>query len=240
MEVIPIVTSIGVLKIRQNISYAAWNERVPGLLWKQGFGMLHWFETMPSDAFEGKHVLEVGAGVGMLAVYLALRGALLTATDASFRALRKIRENGEANMPSTAYWNRLTVRHVEWGHVQSRENARLAGLAPRYDIIVASALLYAPTPRVKELTRLLCLMSDANTELLWGSGHVHKEDYDERWPLVASLFEVVDKIDAVAAGFTKVPGTLLRMQRRKDSLSLPCQIHSDSSQSTLLQGTETH
>lgn len=45
----------------------------------------------------GKRMLELGAGSGVISVYAASRGAIVTATDINPVAVRNIRENAESN-----------------------------------------------------------------------------------------------------------------------------------------------
>jgi predicted nicotinamide N-methyase len=54
-----------------------------GILWNASVALLHYFNTkLPEDYFKGKRVLELGAGVGYVGLYLASRlGARVTCTE---------------------------------------------------------------------------------------------------------------------------------------------------------------
>lgn len=216
----------GVLRIRQNISEAPWDHLIPGLLFKMSYGMLRWFETLPDAEFRHKRVLELGAGVGLLSLHLALRGAVVTATDASARALATSRSNAQENLGTSeegqdAFWNRLTWRLVQWQRAQSPAEVTALGLAPPYDLVVCSALLYVPTRVLATLVRLLWLVTDRSSVILWGSGIVGKEQAAERWALLEQCFEATEVTDAVAAGYTVIPGTaVVRLRRRRDMSAL--------------------
>lgn len=53
-------------------------------------------------------------------------------------------------------------------------------------------------------------------QVLWGSGNVAPQEAKaERWAIVLRCFEVLEKIDAVAAGYTAEGNTtVLRLRRR--------------------------
>lgn len=209
-----------VVRLRQNLSSGSWDEQIPGLLFKQSYAMLRWLESMPDSTFRGKSTLELGAGLGLLSVYVAARGGLVTATDGSERALLAAQENARANLPAHVSWNRLTLRLVRWQDVQSVEEARAAGLAPPYALVLCSALLYAPAHLVRKLVRLLWAITDDRSEILWGSGIVAAGELEERWAFVERCFEVVETVDAVAAGFTRIEGTTVMRLRRRTGIAI--------------------
>jgi release factor glutamine methyltransferase len=87
-------------------------------------------QYLSHQRIDGKTLLEVGAGSGMVSLYAASRGARVSATDISPTAIRNIRHN--------AALNKLNVSIV-----QSDLFAHIAG---RYDWIVVNPPYYAKTP----------------------------------------------------------------------------------------------
>jgi len=206
-----------VLRLRQNLSDSSWDEKIPGLLFKQSYAMLRWFETLPDTAFEGKNVLELGAGIGLLSIHMASRGGAVVATDGSTRALEIAQTNAKANLPETTFWNLLTWRQVRWQDVQSLEDARAVGLHPPFQLVVCSALMYVPTQLMMHLIKLLWVCTDSSSEVFWGSGIVNQPAAEERWSLLLQCFEVLEQVDAVAQGHTQVEGTVVVRLRRKNA-----------------------
>eukprot|EP00927_Polykrikos_kofoidii_P055046 TRINITY_DN49363_c0_g1_i1.p1 TRINITY_DN49363_c0_g1~~TRINITY_DN49363_c0_g1_i1.p1 ORF type:complete len:391 (-),score=47.66 TRINITY_DN49363_c0_g1_i1:80-1153(-) len=205
-------TGNGKMRLRQNQS-GSWIEIIPGLLWKQSYAMLRWLETMPDTFYKNRSFLELGSGIGLLSLYVARRGALVTATDGSEKALQASRINAAINLPSLAFWNQLTWRIVRWEAAQDLTDVRALGLTPPYAVLICSALLYVAIEQVWHLVRLMWLCTDESSEVLWGSGVVPGAAL--RWAVVLSCFEVVEETDAVAAGYTRVAETtVLRLRRR--------------------------
>lgn len=201
------------LRMQQDVSNGNWSEQVSGLLWKSGYAMFRWLEELPDATFKGRSTLELGAGIGLLSLLCALRGAMVTATDGHARAVKVARSNAEANLPPEVFWNRLTWRLVRWEDAQSPLDAwEVAGLRPPYELVVCSALLYAPLPALRQLVRLMWVCTDDDSVVLWSSGNVHTEQYDERWGIVAQCFEVAEEVDTTARGFE---GDLRRLRRRR-------------------------
>eukprot|EP00929_Paragymnodinium_shiwhaense_P054140 TRINITY_DN27132_c0_g1_i3.p1 TRINITY_DN27132_c0_g1~~TRINITY_DN27132_c0_g1_i3.p1 ORF type:complete len:217 (+),score=20.21 TRINITY_DN27132_c0_g1_i3:127-777(+) len=191
------------------------------MLFKQGYAMLRWFESLPDSVFQGRRVVELGGGVGLLSIHMARRGASVTATDGLEHAVHLARENAERNLPSETFWSRLTYRLFRWEDVQDAQAAATMGLQAPYSLVVCSALLYAHWAAVK-LVRLMWLLMDDHSEVLWGSGIISGAELERSWGTVLSCFEVVEDVDAVAAGFTEVRGTsVMRLRRRRDARLLP-------------------
>merc|ERR1712166_1319135 len=78
--------------LRQNTTSASWDEQIPGLLFKQGYAMLRYLETLPDQTLLGKTVLELGSGIGLLSIHVAMRGGLVTATAGYERSLIRTQE----------------------------------------------------------------------------------------------------------------------------------------------------
>uniref|UniRef100_Q3APR4 Methyltransferase type 12 n=1 Tax=Chlorobium chlorochromatii (strain CaD3) TaxID=340177 RepID=Q3APR4_CHLCH len=116
--------------------------------------MPYWAEIWPSAsalstffmdevALEGKHLLELGAGIGVVSIVAAWRGAQVVATDYSIEALRFIRYNSLKNSVA------LTAERLDWRQVQRSD---------RFDYVVAADVLYERVnllPVVLALDKLL-------------------------------------------------------------------------------------
>jgi release factor glutamine methyltransferase len=102
----------------------------PGLFFSTRFLIDHLEEL----ELEGKRVLELGAGTGMISLFSAARGAQVTASDISNAAIENIRENAQrSQLP-------LTV-------IRSDLFDALAG--SRFDLIVINPPYYAADPRTE-------------------------------------------------------------------------------------------
>eukprot|EP00933_Yihiella_yeosuensis_P015221 TRINITY_DN13350_c0_g1_i2.p1 TRINITY_DN13350_c0_g1~~TRINITY_DN13350_c0_g1_i2.p1 ORF type:complete len:332 (+),score=44.27 TRINITY_DN13350_c0_g1_i2:45-1040(+) len=205
------------LWIYQDLSEAKWQQFIPGLLFKQGYVMFRWMETLPENFFRGKSLLELGCGVGLMSLFAASQGAQVTATDGSPRALRIARKNAEANLPESMFWSRLTFRQLQWEKAQSVEALKGLGVFGPYQLILCSALMYVPADKFRLLLRLLSLVTDSNSEILWGGGIVnHDEEKELLWKSLMQCFEVVEEIDTYKAGHTQIEGDLniKRLRRR--------------------------
>ncbi|MEM7040245.1 MAG: methyltransferase [Bacteroidota bacterium] len=100
----------------------------PGLYFSTRFMLKH----MEKYSLEGKDLLEIGAGSGMISLWCAQKGASVTATDISETAVTTIRENAALNDLE------LKARHSDL----------FAGLAPHpYDFILINPPYYPGTPK---------------------------------------------------------------------------------------------
>ncbi|NXD17323.1 EFMT3 methyltransferase, partial [Nothocercus nigrocapillus] len=92
------------------------------------------FEEQQMD-FQGKSVIELGAGTGIVGVLAALLGGDVTITDLPV-ALEQIRENVRRNLPGLAPQPRVCA--LSWGLDH--------GAFPRgaYDVVLGADIVYAP------------------------------------------------------------------------------------------------
>ena len=79
----------------------------------------------------GKTILELGAGTGLIAIYAATRGAIVTASDISKNAIRSIEQN--------AVLNRVTVK-VQWSDMFDTLPLQC------FDVIVINPPYYKKSP----------------------------------------------------------------------------------------------
>ena len=108
-------------------------------LWPSALALAHEIATRP-QAFRGRGVLELGAGIGLPGIVAAALGAAVVQTDRNDGALAVCRLNGERN----------AVPRIEY---------RLAGWADwtdlrKYDWIIGADILYAED-RHAHLRRIL-------------------------------------------------------------------------------------
>jgi predicted nicotinamide N-methyase len=109
---------------RAGISSAAWP--LFGVVWPAGLALAKEMSTFP---VAGKHILEVGCGLGLCSLVLQRRGADITACDRHPLAEGFLRHNTDLNgLPPIPY------RNAPW----SGPNPALG----RFDLILGSDLLY--------------------------------------------------------------------------------------------------
>lgn len=205
-----------VMHLRQDLSKGSWDDQLSGLLWKQAYAMLRWLEELPDALFRGRRVLELGTGLGLLSLHAALRGAVVTGTDGTERSLAVARANAKLNFGHSTAQSRIKFQLVRWEDVQSEAHLPPLDLAAPYALVICSALLYAPLAAIRHLVRLLWLVTDGSSQILWGSGVVRETDRAQKWALILRCFEVVEEVDAVARGFTVIDNTtVLRLRQRR-------------------------
>ncbi len=112
---------------RAGISSAAWP--LFGLLWPSGRMLAH---VMQSFDLEGKHILELGCGLGLASLVVHRRGGDITASDNHPLAAEFMRRNVLLNlMPVMKYrdadWARTGLADASLGH---------------FDLIIGSDVLY--------------------------------------------------------------------------------------------------
>jgi len=145
-------------------------------------------------------VLEIGCGQGHLAVYMAQRGARVTAIDVSTDAVRVTRANAEHNGVS----DRLTARQLNGLHLDR--------LPQMYDIVVGRFVLHHVEPFVDFANALESVLSPSGRGLflenssrnrllmfcrkhLAGRFGIPKYGDDEEYPLTP------DEIETLRASF---------------------------------------
>lgn len=95
--------------------------------------------TMP---VEGLRVVELGAGLGLVSIALAKRGALVTATDGQPDVLAKLQANAKKNLNAEEL-ARLDTQLLLWG-----EDDATGGLDPsNVDVLLISDVFYAANRR---------------------------------------------------------------------------------------------
>lgn len=88
------IKQVGEIYIREQPSLLASGGTTGMRTWEASFLLSEWL--LEQDA-QGKRVLELGAGTGLVGVLAAKRGAIVTATDGSEVVVMNIRRNFELN-----------------------------------------------------------------------------------------------------------------------------------------------
>jgi len=109
---------------RAGVAPASWP--LFGVVWPAGLALAEAMSRFPID---GKHILELGCGIGLTSLVLARRGADITACDHHPLAGEFLRRNAELNGLAP-----ITFHNAPW----LGPNPRLG----RYDLIIGSDLLY--------------------------------------------------------------------------------------------------
>lgn len=109
---------------RAGISCAQWP--LFGQLWPAGQALA---EAMSGDAMAGKHILELGCGIGLASLVLQRRGADVLATDMHPLAETFLAYNAALNGLSAVRFRRL-----DW--------TRVRPVLGRFDLIIAGDVLY--------------------------------------------------------------------------------------------------
>lgn len=105
------------------------------------FSSLMLLDFLKSMAFSGKYLLELGGGAGLLSVYAAKKGAVVTCTDISKRAIDNIIYNAKNN-------------HVQLTVVQS-DLFKSLEVKP-YELILVNPPFYSKTPQTESEFAWFC------------------------------------------------------------------------------------
>lgn len=122
------------MKVIEDIDYllglVKTDDDVPfwAVLWPAAVGMSEYF--WESIDFSGQRVLELGAGLGLVGIVTAAKGAGTIQTDFIPEALELAKENGKINGI-----NNITYTKADW---------RKFSLSEKFDWIVGSDILYEP------------------------------------------------------------------------------------------------
>ena len=84
---------------------------------------------------ENAHILELGAGTGLVSITAAALGATVTCTDMA-KGLPLIKKNIELNFSPTERKNRVKVSRLEWGVDQEKFDST------SYDYVLGADIIY--------------------------------------------------------------------------------------------------
>ncbi|XP_062453081.1 EEF1A lysine methyltransferase 3 [Rhea pennata] len=103
-------------------------------VWEAALALCEYFEEQRLD-FQGKSVIELGAGTGIVGILAALLGGDVTITDLPV-ALEQIRENVRRNVPETLV-PQPRVRALSWGLDHDT-------FPSGYDVVLGADIVYLP------------------------------------------------------------------------------------------------
>ncbi|CAE7764668.1 EEF1AKMT3 [Symbiodinium sp. CCMP2592] len=145
-----------------------------GVLWEAAIVLADFVARNSQQfAWQGKRVLELGAGTGLVAIALALEGADICATDGNPRVLDGAEANIQAAMP---FPGRVVVEQFDWNSAEDLAKIQAAG---PWGAIVGSDLVYPGNagrkcvesnvqmpPADQTLISLLSALANADTTVL--------------------------------------------------------------------------
>ena len=133
------VSKKSVLKLNQ--SYTALGTTV----WDGSIALAKMFdnrEAFPLSYLQTCRVLELGAGCGLVGIYLCLLGAKMTVLTDMQCCIKTLKDNVTSNI-TASYRDRIKVMEYSWG--KNTTELIKDGL---FDLIVAAEVLYSPTDSV--------------------------------------------------------------------------------------------
>ncbi|KAF0705070.1 hypothetical protein AaE_014669 [Aphanomyces astaci] len=150
------VTVDGVM-LTQNFFGAAENA-TGGALWDSSLVL---WESVQSRPWHGKRVLELGSGVGFLAVKLAMKGAQVVATDGDADAMYLLRDNLKRNQ---IHDPAVRTAFLPWGN----DVALLAAFPTKleFDVVIGADLIYNADFHAPLLETLQAVCSESTVLLL--------------------------------------------------------------------------
>ncbi|KAJ3361628.1 hypothetical protein GGF32_007096 [Allomyces javanicus] len=207
-------------------------------VWPAGETLCFYFRDLAAkstNGLAGKRVLELGSGTGILAVYLALLGAAVVATDQDVPIiLDNLRANVDRNRPSaltgigaTSY--DIIVAAHNWGTTPSPALDRLARLPASswasdndlstadsqpmpWDYIIAADCIYTLEPLPLLLQSIDCLVGSGPSKT------VVLVAMERRDPLVSDRF--VEQSKALGFVVAKVPRSKLNKDVAHESMEV--------------------
>ncbi|KAJ7095091.1 putative methyltransferase-domain-containing protein [Mycena belliarum] len=125
-----------------------------GVAWPAGEVLAQYLVKQGLDSLQGKKVLELGSGTGLVGLVAAMLGGTVCLTDQA-PLLDIMRENVEKNKLSEL----CVVAELNWGDPIPTD-------IPRPDVILAADCVYFE-PAFPLLVRTLCDLIDVDTEVLF-------------------------------------------------------------------------
>jgi len=159
------------------------------VVWDAALLLARWLEQAPASLLAGRRVVEVGAGVGLVGLAAAARGAHVLLTDMA-GALPLTELNAGANVDLVRRGRgSVAVRPLEWGNA-----AELAALQAELrhqppDVLLASDVVY-DNDLFAPLVGVLAALAGPQTTVLLAARERHGCDFDLFLRLLAEPFEV--------------------------------------------------
>ncbi|KAJ7937345.1 putative methyltransferase-domain-containing protein [Mycena leptocephala] len=171
-----------------------------GVAWPAGEVLAQYLVNRGPNSLEGKQVLELGSGTGLVGLVAAMLGGTVYLTDQA-PLLNIMRENVEINKLSSL----CVVTELNWGEPIPAE-------IPRPDIILAADCVYFE-PAFPLLVQTLCDLVDEDTEVLFCYKKRRKAD-KRFFALLKKKFKWSDVPDDPArATYSRESISLLRLTK---------------------------
>jgi len=130
----------------------SWGYATGNTLWTSAEELVAFFDQQyPETFFKGKRVLELGAGLGLVGMSLAKKGARVVATDRG-EVLGLLRRNIAENFPASSGCAPIEGCLLEWGAPVAEWPPSCRG---PFDLVVGSDLVYGTRPNYLNLLRTL-------------------------------------------------------------------------------------
>jgi predicted nicotinamide N-methyase len=155
-----------VLRIKHDQAAAATKD-LGAMIWPSSIVVCRYFELeirlkLKNKLLKGKHILEIGAGVGLAGLACAMMGATVRLTDSEKEVLEFLDENVALNKLGT-----LTQTAVlNWGDKKNHRPQKKA-----YDYIILADLLYPETGAANGLVDTLLAHTSKATEIIMAYQH---------------------------------------------------------------------
>eukprot|EP00290_Baffinella_frigidus_P010760 CAMPEP_0180168476 /NCGR_PEP_ID=MMETSP0986-20121125/32699_1 /TAXON_ID=697907 /ORGANISM="non described non described, Strain CCMP2293" /LENGTH=227 /DNA_ID=CAMNT_0022119873 /DNA_START=11 /DNA_END=694 /DNA_ORIENTATION=- len=116
-----------------------------GVLWKASLVLLDYLERKQADTLKGKRVLELGSGLGHMAVELYRLGAHVVCTEqVAMGALQRLQTTVAEAPNHSAAGGSISAMELEWGEAGWTASTGVAAAAGAggFDIVVMSELVF--------------------------------------------------------------------------------------------------
>mmetsp|Transcript_7699 Transcript_7699/g.14478 ORF Transcript_7699/g.14478 Transcript_7699/m.14478 type:complete len:199 (+) Transcript_7699:201-797(+) len=117
---------------------------VGALVWEGALVLSQHVSRLPPGKLRGARVVELGAGLGLVGLLAAKRGARVTLTDVA-ALLPSLESNSSANQPMPEPGT-VEIAELEWGSAGAPAAIEVIKEAGPIDFVLAADFLYPETP----------------------------------------------------------------------------------------------
>jgi predicted nicotinamide N-methyase len=126
-----------------------------GAVWDGAIVFSYYVQNFVGDKWQGKRVIELGSGLGLVSIVCALAGADVLATEGDSLLLPTLKYNITQN--TDRHEHEIDLEQYWWG-----DDISMSKIDPPYDIIVASDIIYKEAT-FKPLVKALVALADEHT-----------------------------------------------------------------------------
>ena len=127
------------ITIRQTMTTGEmWKVSTGSTVWGGGVVLQRYIESLGTDFWEGKRVIELGTGTGLGGISAARLGASVLATDRDGEVLQLAETNARANGAGERFGTSL----LEWGPAPTDGSASEPAYAQPWDVVIGADLTY--------------------------------------------------------------------------------------------------